>query len=189
MRSCVSAPIACPAPSAAPKSPALQRPHRNAHGPSPARRRYRLPIHQAASVRPQPTKPNRQIPIDSETAISIPRVPSLEAFGRRPRSHGHLVEGRHPKPFTQPAVQIAHVEWQLAATNRTLGPQASTRFPQHRATKRRLGTSSKSRAGSLSGVAPTASAARLQWPRSSPQMIAGRNGLHRPRNWQREDCR
>lgn len=31
-----------------------------------------------------------------ETAISTPRVPSLEASGRRPQSHVIAVEGRHP---------------------------------------------------------------------------------------------
>jgi hypothetical protein len=35
-----------------------------------------------------------------ETASSIPRVPSLAAFGRRPQSTAPLAEGRHPQPFT-----------------------------------------------------------------------------------------
>ena len=38
-----------------------------------------------AFIRPQRARRNRQIPIDPEPAIFIPRVRSLEAFGRRPR--------------------------------------------------------------------------------------------------------
>jgi hypothetical protein len=43
----------------------------------------------------------------STTACHFPRFPSLEAFGRRPQasvSAAPSVIGRHPKPFTEPAV-------------------------------------------------------------------------------------
>jgi len=38
-----------------------------------------------AFTRPKPTRRNRQIPIDPEAAIFIPRVLSLEAFGHWPQ--------------------------------------------------------------------------------------------------------
>ena len=50
----------------------------------------------AATRTPRPQRPN---PHSAGTAPSLPRVPSLEAFGRRP-SAGQHVDGRHPKPFT-----------------------------------------------------------------------------------------
>jgi len=50
---------------------------------------------------PSPKLLPRQIPIDRQTIIAFPRVPSSEAFRRRPpildRS---LAPGPHPKPFT-----------------------------------------------------------------------------------------
>ena len=38
----------------------------------------------------------------SASAPHLPRVPSLEAFGRRPCASRIVAMGRHPKPFTQP---------------------------------------------------------------------------------------
>ena len=53
-----------------------------------------------AFIRPQRARRSRQIPIDPEPAIVIPRVRSLEAFGRRPGALGCACDGRHPKPIT-----------------------------------------------------------------------------------------
>ena len=52
---------------------------------SSIRRRLRRPAH------PQPKPPHRQIPIDGKLPPGSPRVPSWEAFGRRPsvRRIGH----------------------------------------------------------------------------------------------------
>jgi hypothetical protein len=45
----------------------------------------------ATTDQAEPSNPHRL-----ETAIAIPRAPSLEASGRRPHSHVIAVEGRHP---------------------------------------------------------------------------------------------
>jgi hypothetical protein len=52
-----------------------------------------------------PAPPRRQIAIDAHRPCRPPRVPSLEAFGRRPSARVHRSRrSRHPKPFTKPAV-------------------------------------------------------------------------------------
>ena len=58
-------------------------------------RRLREPAH------PLPKPPPHQIPIDGNRPPGNPRVPSWEAFGRRPSERARIVTtGRHPKPFT-----------------------------------------------------------------------------------------
>jgi hypothetical protein len=46
------------------------------------------------------------------TAHGFPRVPSSEAFGRPPPPGRPLTPGRHPKPFTIPAVRGTEIERQ-----------------------------------------------------------------------------
>src|SRR6266404_3943070 len=55
----------------------------------------------------RPAKPlPRQIPIAGQLLTALPRVPSSEAFGRRPPTPGRsLAPGRHPKPFPKAAVK------------------------------------------------------------------------------------
>jgi hypothetical protein len=54
------------------------------------------PIGAVTTDQAEPSNPHRL-----KTEISTPRVPSLEASGRRPRSHAISVDGRHPKPITE----------------------------------------------------------------------------------------
>jgi len=52
----------------------------------------------------QPKPPPRQIPIDGNRPPGDPRVPSWEAFRRRPSERTRIVmTGRHPKPCTKAA--------------------------------------------------------------------------------------
>src|SRR6516165_4231781 len=44
------------------------------------------------------------------TAHGFPRVPSSEAFGRRPPPGRPLTPGRHPKPFTTPDIRRTAVD-------------------------------------------------------------------------------
>ena len=81
-----------------PKSP--NRPRRQ--------RQPRYHDHRSRRLRPrthlQPKPPPRQIPIDGKRPPGGPRVPSWEAFGRRPSERTRIVTtGRHPKPFTRAA--------------------------------------------------------------------------------------
>ena len=66
---------------------------------SSVRRRPRQPAH------PLPKLPPRQIPLDGYRPPAAPRVPSWEAFGRRPSERAPIATtGRHPKPFTNSVV-------------------------------------------------------------------------------------
>jgi hypothetical protein len=72
---------------------------------------------------PSPQPLPRQIPIDDQALIALPRVRSSEAFGRRSPYTGSnarvgpasetlndtLASGRHPKPLTIPAVREATI--------------------------------------------------------------------------------
>ena len=97
-----------------PKSPALQRatPQHARHRRGSLARQHDHCHPPAASVRPQRTKHKRQIPIAPRTALSIPRVPSLEAFGRRPRRQAitSMAGIRNPsqhQTFAKAAVNVA----------------------------------------------------------------------------------
>ena len=59
---------------------------------------------QASSV--TANRPPRRNPHSTRGTLSahLSRVPSLEAFGRRPRCLRPVAMGRHPKPFTKAAV-------------------------------------------------------------------------------------
>ena len=91
-----------------PKSP---RENRSAFAPtaqSVSHGLLRRPAHR--SRRP----PGRQIAIDGNRPPRPPRVPSLEAFGRRPSVPADRSPmGRHPKPFTTPAAAA----WQVSGRN------------------------------------------------------------------------
>jgi hypothetical protein len=66
-------------------------------------RRLQSSIHHLLSRAPHhsPAPPRRQIAIDGHRPCRPPRVPSLEAFGRRPSARvDRSRRGRHPKPFT-----------------------------------------------------------------------------------------
>ena len=82
---------------------AAARPHAS---PRPPRSLCR-PSRRAPRSSPAPTPPpavgNHQIPIDPQRRVRPPRVPCLEAFGRRPGAARYVSTGRHPKPFTPPA--------------------------------------------------------------------------------------
>ena len=70
-------------------------------------RRLQSSIHHLLSRAPHhsPAPPHRQIAIDGHRPCRPPRVPSLEAFGRRPSARvDRSRRGRHPKPFTRAAV-------------------------------------------------------------------------------------
>src|SRR5271168_3726711 len=53
-------------------------------------------------------------PHKRRTAHQPPRVPSSEAFGRRPSARLHRsTTGRHPKPFTIPDLPDLTPEWEI----------------------------------------------------------------------------
>ena len=91
-----SVPAKAPAASSIrPKSPNLPRRQRQTRSRHRRSRRPHPPTHL------QPKSPPRQIPIDGNRPPGGPRVPSWEAFGRRPSERTRIVTtGRHPKPFT-----------------------------------------------------------------------------------------
>ena len=66
----------------------------------------RLGVNSGPSPQPPLTPPPHQIPIEASLPLP-PRVRSSEAFRRRPPTlNRSLAPGRHPKPFTKPAIQI-----------------------------------------------------------------------------------
>jgi hypothetical protein len=82
----------------------------------------------------QPLRP--QIPIAGQPLTAFPRVPSSEAFGRRPSARLHAsTTGRHPKPFTRVALLTGSQAYDLhhqvfACCSVPVTTLSSARLPQ-----------------------------------------------------------
>src|SRR5215469_17291009 len=89
---------------AAHHAPALNRPVAHASS-GQSRNHHRLSALSISQANHPPATPlPTQIPIAGQLLTSFPRVPSSEAFGRRPPPGRPLTPGRHPRPFTKPAL-------------------------------------------------------------------------------------
>jgi hypothetical protein len=109
-----------------------------------------------ADLVPDPKRLNPHRRVRHSRRPIVPRVPSLEASGRRPRCMCPRRDGRHPKPFTVPDLRSAQPELLFVtrqrtfrdAAHRTSGlPPVRTRVRMERET-RPLGSSQ----GRLGGV-------------------------------------
>src|SRR5215475_5709442 len=97
--------------------------HRTSPQPARPQSSHRLSALSNSQANHPPATPlPSQIPIAGQLPTSFPRVPSSEAFGRRPPPGRPLTPGRHPKPFTIADLPALARERGGSTPNRTFDP-------------------------------------------------------------------